>query len=336
MKKVLLSGVLVFISIVGGVFVRNALFFATGTNNAAVVVTIEDGATTRAIATQLAREGVIVHALAFRLYMRFFAKSVILKAGTYTITPHMTIPDIVTLLANGRGKRRDIVVTFPEGWTIAQMAKRLTAKGFDGAAFKALALAPPTELRAQFSVLASLPDGASLEGYLFPDTYNFLPDDDARTIVTTLLRNFEKKFTPAMREHIKQFQQSIHDVVTLASIVEREVHIAKERPIVSGIFYNRLHSGIALGSDATLDYIFGESKVKHTLEETQVDSPYNTYKYVGLPPGPIGNPGQNALRAAVYPQKTEYMYFLNNAKTGETVFSRTYEEHLRNKAHNGL
>ncbi len=337
MKNVVWGTVLGLLAGIGGwLFVRNAMFFATGTQDTPVTITVKDGATTRSIARLLMHDGVIAHEWALRAYLRFVAKNVVLKSGTYTIAPQMTIPDVVTLLASGKGQRRDITVTFPEGWTIAQMAERLTAKGFDGAAFKALALAPPADLRAQFPVLASLPKGASLEGYLFPDTYNFLPEDDARTIITALLKNFEKKFTPAMREHIMQFQQSIHAVVTLASIIEREVHIADERPIVSGIFYNRLRDGIALGSDATLDYIFSKSKIKHTLKETQVDSPYNTYKYAGLPPGPIGNPGVSALRAAVYPQKTEYFYFLNNAKTGETVFSRTYEEHLRNKEHNGL
>ena len=337
MKQIVQIVVVGVICCVGAwLFVHRALYTSTGAASDVATVTIADGATTQSIARQLAADQLIAHAWAFNLYMRLHGAGQTLKAGTYTIAPSLTIPDIVTLLSQGKSVRRDIAVTFPEGWTIAQMAQRLTQKGFDGAQFQKIAEAPDAQLRGAFAVLATLPQGMSLEGYLFPDTYNFLPETTPQEIVETLLANFEKKFTPAMRTHIAQYPYTLHQVVTLASIVEREVHKDTERPVVAGIFYNRLRAGMPLGSDATLDYIFGESKIKHSLEETQVDSPYNTYKHVGLPPGPIGNPGLSALRAAVYPAQTDYLYFLNNATTGKTVFSRTYDEHLANKSRNGL
>lgn len=321
---------------VGWFYVQHMMYDSYGNATDTKTIVISDGATTRSIATLLLAQNVIAKEWAFIAYMRFGDETGILKAGTYIIVPGLTIPDIATILVRGESLRRDIVVTFPEGWQIAQMAERLSAKGFDGKEFAMLAKTPSVQMRTQFDFLTTLPVGMSLEGYLFPDTYNFLPETTIEEIVTVMLKNFDKKFTQEMRSHIAGFEQSIHEVVTLASIIEREVHIDTERPIVSGIFYNRLRDGISLGSDATLDYIFGESKIKHTIEDTQVDSPYNTYKNTGLPPGPIGNPSISALRAAVYPQKTEYFYFLNNATTGETVFSRTYEEHLINKDRNGL
>ncbi len=325
------------IIVIGGLFfVRGVVYTSHGPVQEPVAVTIEDGATTKSIARNLAQNGLIAHEWAFVLYMRLHDDVGVLKAGTYTIAPFLTIPDIATILVDGKGVSRDISITFPEGWQIRQIAQRLIEKGFDGALFEEIARNPDAELRQKFEFLASLPEGMSLEGYLFPDTYSFLPEATARDIVEALLANFDKKFTPEMRAHITQFDQTIHDVVTLASIIEREVHIEKERPIVSGIFYNRLRDGMTLGSDATLDYIFGESKIKHTIEDTKVDSPYNTYQNPGLPPGPIGNPGVSSLRAATYPEKTEYYFFLNNATTGQTVFSRTYQEHLRNMDRNGL
>ncbi len=315
---------------------RFLVYNTHGTASENKTITIPDGATIQSIAVILEKEKLIVNKWAFVLYARFSDSGKTLKAGTYTIAPHLTIPDIVVLLSQGKSKRRDKIITFPEGWRIEQMAERLTAHGFDGDAFEKIARTPPEYIRAQFSFLKDLPEDASLEGYLFPDTYNFLPETAPEDIIVTMLKNFDRKFTKEMRDHIAQFNQSIHEAVTLASIIEREVHVDAERPIVSGIFYNRLHNNMPLGSDATLDYIFGESKIKHTQKETQVDSPYNTYKNIGLPPGPICNPGESALRAAVYPAKTDYLYFLNNAQTGETVFARTHDEHVANKRRNGL
>ncbi len=301
-----------------------------------VRVDIPSGASVVRIAELLAEHHRIPSAWMFRLYVRAVDAAKDLKAGTYEIPPRLTVPEVVALLQAGETVSRDIRVTIPEGWTIAQIADRLTTLGFDGDEFTKVAQTPPSEWRAAIPVLRSLPNDASLEGYLFPETYQFVPEASAQDIAHTMVRQMDRVFIPAWYDAARARGMSVHQIVTLASIVEREVHKEEERPIVAGIFYNRLRDGIALGSDATLDYIFGESKVKHTLEETRVDSPYNTYKYPGLPPGPIGNPGQSALRATLFPKETKYFYFLNNAETQETVFSETFQEHVRNKKRNGL
>ncbi len=305
------------------------------TSATAVRVEIPPGANVHTVAAILAREGVVQSAWLYRLYVRL-AQPALPKAGAYDIPAGARIPFVAQMLGRGDAVRRDVRVTFPEGWTLKQMADRLTARGFDGDAFLRVTRRPPAVLREDFALLRDLPKDASLEGYLFPETYDFAPEAAAEDIVRRMLAQMDRVFTPAMRTAARAHGLSVHEALTLASIVEREVHKEDERPIVSGIFYNRLRDGIALGSDATLDYIFGTPKIKHTLEETRVESPYNTYKYTGLPPGPIGAPSLSSLRAVAYPQKTAYYYFLNNAKTGETVFAKTLDEHVRNKAANGL
>lgn len=337
MKKFLLALVIIgmIALITGWLFVRNATQKALGDAPTAMDINIPAGAGVSAVATLLEQKGVVKYAWAFKLYMRQ-SESGTIKAGTYNIPPYLNVPDVVTLLVAGRTIKRDIAVTFPEGWTLGQIADRLTEEGFNGDGFKEIVTRPSEDLRERFDFLTSVPSGQSLEGYLFPDTYNFLPEATSRDIAETMLAHFGIKFSQEMRDHITRYGQSVHEIVTLASIIEREVHIDEERGIVSGIFYNRLRQDITLGSDATLDYIFGESKIKHTLEDTKVDSPYNTYKNLGLPPGPISNPGIGSLRAAVYPEETEYLFFLNNVKTGKTVFSKTFQEHVNNKGRNGL
>ena len=217
-----------------------------------------------------------------------------------------------------------------------QMAAELSAHGFDGQAFLKIAQAPTAEILSSFPLLATLPKGASLEGYLFPDTYYFAKEATPEGIIKKILNNTEARLTDDLRTAIKDQKKSQFEIMTMASIVEAEVRVARERPIVSGIFWKRLAEGIRLQSDATLDYILGTEAVKHSLEETRIDSPYNTYAKDGLPPGPIGNPGLSSIKAAIFPEQTEYFYFLNDAQTGETVFSKTFEEHVANKAKHGL
>jgi UPF0755 protein len=188
--------------------------------------------------------------------------------------------------------------------------------------------------------LREIPDGQSLEGYLFPDTYIFPEHATAELIVNELLENYGKR-TEKLREGYEKTMErkrlfDWHGLMTLASIVENEVRTKEDRRMVADLFIRRLEIGQSLQSDATLRYILGETKVKYSLEETRVVSPYNTYQNPGLPPGPIGNPGLESIEAVLSPLPNEYFYFLNNATTGETVFSKTFEEHVQNKSRNGL
>ncbi len=172
--------------------------------------------------------------------------------------------------------------------------------------------------------------------FLFPDTYFFTKENTAEDIIVKMLVDFDQKVDQPYHDRITAQGKSLYDVIIFASIIEGEVPSNTDRFIVAGIFRNRLDIGMALQSDATLDYIKGTPEIKHTHADTQIDSPYNTYKYPGLPPGPINNPSRASIDAALAPAETDYMYFLNNAQTGETIFARTLDEHNYNKNTNGL
>jgi len=189
----------------------------------------------------------------------------------------------------------------------------------------------------QFSFLEDKPKYYGLEGYLFPDTYRIYASSTVTEVIEKMLTNFDKKLTTQMRADIKAQGKTIYEVIILASLIEKEAPIDyqtsddRDARIIAGIFLNRLHIGQGLQSDATLSYIYGDNKPAHTGAELENSSPYNTYKYRGLPPGPICNPGILAIKAAIYPIITEYNYFLTPKGKDTVVYARTYQEHLQNK-----
>lgn len=188
----------------------------------------------------------------------------------------------------------------------------------------------------EFDFLETKPENLSLEGYLFPDTYRVFASSSPEEIVYRLLRNFDLKLTKEMREEIKRQGKTIHEIITMASIIEKEAPIfnqtsAEDARIISGVFWNRLRIGMALQTDASLSYIFEDKKPAHSGAELKVDSPYNSYLYRGLPPGPIANPGLIAIEAAIYPAKTDYFYFLTPLDGSRVYYAKTYQEHLNNK-----
>ncbi len=197
--------------------------------------------------------------------------------------------------------------------------------------------AQPEDFSKQFSFLEDKPTYYGLEGYLFPDTYRVYASSSARELVVKMLSNFDKKLTAKMRSDIKAQGRSIYEVVILASIIEKEAPIDYQTGdnydarLIAGVFLNRLKIGQGLQSDATLSYIYNDNKPAHSGAELEIDSPYNTYKYRGLPPGPICNPGLLALEAAIYPLETDYNYFLTPKGKSTVIYARTYEEHLQNK-----
>ena len=176
----------------------------------------------------------------------------------------------------------------------------------------------------------------TLEGYLFPDTYFFSKEINTEGIIEKMLDNFNKKLTESLREEIKSQGKTISEIITMASILEMEVRNKNDREVVSGIFWNRIKNRQPLQSDITLTYVLGVKKKQYSIEDTKADSPYNTYLNKGLPPGPISNPGMDAIIAALHPKATEYSYFLSDPDTGETVFAKTFEEHKKNKEAHGL
>ncbi|MDH4330587.1 MAG: endolytic transglycosylase MltG [Candidatus Moranbacteria bacterium] len=262
-----------------------------------------------------------------------------IKAGEYEIGAGMTIPEIAYLITRPKEAIEDHQkkITFPEGWDAKKMQSRLASNGLAVDDFLELFQNPSYfEEKYGYDFLSDLPQKATLEGYLFPDTYFFATDATSEEIIKKMLDNFDQKISQDLRDEIKKQGKSLHEIVIMGSLIEREVQSDEDKKTVGGIFWNRIEVGQALQSCATLAYILGESKEQYSYEDTQIESFYNTYLYPGLPPGPIAAPGLSSIEAAVYPDETDYNYFLTSQKTGETIFSKTLDEHNLNKVRHGL
>jgi UPF0755 protein len=335
MKRRIIFSMIIVATIVGGFFyVRAQIYFSHGDKNQNVIFEIKKGEGNAQIADNLERDGIISWKLYFLAYLKSQDLLNKIYPGEYLLNGDMTIPEIVIVITDS--KKVFEKVLFKEGWVATQMAEELQLHGFDGDAFLAIVNNPSKELVNQFSVFTDKPEIATLEGYLFPDTYYFAQESTPEGIVKKILNNTETKIDGDLRAEIKKQQKTIFDVIIMASIVEREVSSEEDRAIVSGLFWNRLVIGQALQSDATLSYIFNDKRGAHNLTQTKVDSPYNTYANSGLPIGPVSNPGLSAIKAAIYPKSSQYNYFLSDPETGQTIFSKTFEEHVENKFKYGL
>ncbi|HWQ60176.1 MAG TPA: endolytic transglycosylase MltG [Candidatus Fimivivens sp.] len=314
-------------------FLARSVETARGTHQESVTVTLSGAEGVFTFASDLKRQGVIGSELPFLYYLFREDLRTKLKAGNYSLSGAMPIRDIVAKIVRGETVEKGIKVTFPEGMTAAEMAARLDANGLPGAAFLSLVTYPDAALRGRYPFLASLPVGATLEGFLFPDTYFFDSKLGADAIIAKMLDGFKDRAVPMLSgvPVDKRYASLI-----LASIVEMEVRTDADRKTVADLFLRRIVSGMPLQSDATVRYALGVTKVKHSLADISIDSPYNTYANKGLPPGPVSNPGLSSIRAVLNPTPNTYLYFLNNPSTGETVFSTTFDEHVANKAKNGL
>lgn len=303
---------------------------------------IEKGDGVKKIAADLERAGLVKSSFYFETYVWLEKKQADFKAGEYVLSPKLSSREIVRIFTRGETLNRERTIKLIEGWNSKEMAKYLEAEGVAKADdFLRLASYSKNEAKKagaakdyseKFSYLADRPADAGLEGYLFPDTYRIFKDATSSDVIEKMLYNLDRKLTREMREEIARQKKTVFEIMTMASLVEKEVGSAEDMKIVAGIFWNRIKSGQALESCASLAYILGVNKPQYTIEDTKVRSPYNTYQNRGLPPGPITNPGIKAIAAAIYPTKTDYYYFLSRPDTGETVFSKTFEEHIANKA----
>ena len=291
------------------------------------VFVIEQGMNAKEVAHSLENNNFIRNAKAFEFLCKLEKADTKLMAGVYNLAPSMSSREILEVLL--KGPVPDVVrVTIPEGYTLEEIIDLLVANGlgtkqefyqamlsFNADDYEFLKEVPITEKR--------------LEGFLFPDTYFFAKDSEPKAILAKFLDRFEKELTEEALARLKQLNISIYTWVTKASIVEREAAKAEERPIIAGVFENRLNIGMALESCATVQYILNERKPVLSLEDIAIDSPYNTYKYSGLPPGPIANPGHASLNAVLYPAQTKYLFFVAK-NDGSHAFAATFEEHLQN------
>ncbi|HJV33392.1 MAG TPA: endolytic transglycosylase MltG [Patescibacteria group bacterium] len=302
-----------------------------------ILYVVPQGAGARAIGEGLEKAGLIRSPKYFLFTVWRRGDKDAFKAGSYELTPSMSTREIEALLAKGEPVSNEVAVTLLEGWTIDDMADYLEAQGiasreefYAEAGESAKPASGLPDWNASYPALRSRPADASLEGYLFPDTYRIYADGGAKALVRRMLDNFEAKLTPELRAEIKASGRSFHEIVTMASIIEREVRSDEDRALVSGIFWKRVDAGRGLEADSTVNYITGHSKPSVSYEETRIDHPWNTYKYRGLPPGPIGNPSLSAILAAIRPKANPYWYFLTDPQ-GKVYYARTLEEHAANR-----
>ncbi len=299
-------------------------------------VNIPQGANTGIIAAILYDADLIQNELAFRAYVYQHDLGQGFIAGQYELSPSMDVEQIIEKIQAGDVYTETLWFTIPEGYTINQIAARLAEMGLvDEEQFLNIAADPPAEMKEEFPFLEEIDDPEVdyvLEGYLFPDTYEIFSDAGTYDIVKIMLRRMDQVINAEeYREKMLEKGLSLHEILTVASLIEREARVDHERAIISGVIYNRLDIGQLLQIDATIQYILGETKEFLTYEDLEVESPYNTYQNPGLPPGPIASPGEAAIRAALNPEDSDYYYY--NYKyddSGEHYFSRTYEEHMEN------
>ena len=311
------------------VIVVLALIFGTGAlltrafsrpSGQPVRVVVPEGSTFRAAADSLANAGVIGRPRLFRAFARFSGGDRSLKPGTYLFRRGTPWRDVLAALTGGEGLVRS--VTIPEGYSLAQIAAALS-RALEVPADSVLAAARDTTMLRQLDV--PMP---TLEGYLFPDTYAFPEGTSAARAVAEMVRRFEREWQPDWNERLIALSLSRHQLVTLASIVEREARIASERPVIAAVYLNRLRIGMPLQADPTVQYARGEHTSRITYQDLEIDSPYNTYRYPGLPPGPIASPGGASLRASLNPADVNFLYFAA-FPDGRHEFRRTFEEHSR-------
>lgn len=255
-----------------------------------------------------------------------------IQSGEFNLSRSMTVDEIIDVITQKPEivEGETIKLVIPEGFERKLIAERIEEKGL-GSAEKFMEVTSDKSLfETEFPFLSTLNDGQSLEGFLFPATYDVTADEGEESIARKMLTAFQVRMENNFNEgNYNGFD--LNQMITLASIIEREIKIDDERPIASSVFYNRINQGMNLQSCATVQFILGERKPVLTVEETKIDSPYNTYINQGLPPAPIASPGMKSILAAINPADTDYLFFVKTGEDGSHTFTKTYEEHLNKK-----
>lgn len=306
--------------------------------------TVKPGDNLLTIASDLEKSGVISSEQALRIYVRLNNITANIKAGQYSIAKGTNVPNVIKIFEEGTFKA-SIGVTIPEGMRYEQIADLLAsefssssdATNFIKSEFLDICANPDKydfDLETENILTKYKPSGNPLRGLLFPDTYRFDFDSSAKIVVQTLVKNFEKRVIEngITDENLYKNQKSlksVYEVISLASIIEKEAGNDPDRPLVSGIFHNRLAANFPLQSDITIHFIKNDDDTFISFADTKIQSPYNTYLYAGVTPTPINNPGISSIKAALNPQKTEYFYFIYDAN-GKMYYAKTFAEHEEN------
>jgi UPF0755 protein len=302
-----------------GLVVANALRSGPALPPAGATVVVREGDRLADVAERLRNAGVVRSTVVFRAWARLTGRDRTLQPGRYRFTEPLDVSGVLQVLAAGVPTQE---ITVPEGLTVREIATLLASRGLADVDEVVCLAADP-----DFLLTAGVP-GPQLEGYLFPDTYRFAPDATAREVLETMVRRFHERFDVERHRRVAARRWSVNDVVTLASIIEKETGLAAERPLIAAVFANRLRLGMPLQSDPTVIYAIPEFSGNLTRADLARRSPYNTYVTSGLPPGPIANPGLAALDAAMTPADTPALYFVSR-NDGSHEFSTTLAEHNR-------
>ncbi len=291
-----------------------------------VLFTVPKGASTKRIATLLKENELIASEYGFKELSKDLGADGKMKAGDYMLSPSMNAETIIDKLQSGKVYVETVKVTIPEGYELKQIITRLVEAGLgDEAVFNQL-----VSEKYDYKFLNDIEASPSyLEGFLFPATYEFKKGSSEKQVIDRLLTQFNSIFKDEYYLKAYELDMSINEIMTLASIIEREAKLDEERALISSVFHNRLDKGRLLQSCATIQYALGERKQRLLNVDLEIESPYNTYKYKGLPPGPIASPGEKSIIAALYPEDSSYLYFRTTSKNdGSHHFSNTFEEHV--------
>jgi UPF0755 protein len=317
-----------------GAFVWDAFLASPVSGATPVSFVINKGESVKVISERLQEEGLLESAYFFTIYVWLTGTQADFQSGLFSLEPGLNFHALVSALTSA--KAQEVQVTFPEGYTLKNMEQILSASFSD---FSAESWEQATGVESELftagtHVLSGIPQGQGLEGYLFPDTYRFstsaTPDIIAETMVLTLKRRLSEAGVVIPDDLIMTNGLTFHEMLTLASIVEKEAATPEDMKIVADIFLTRLEIGMALQACSTINYLTGKNDPAVSAEDQTIVSPYNTYQVMGLPPGPISNPGMNAILAVLEPTPTAYLYFLTTPQ-GEMKYAQTYDEHVANK-----
>lgn len=289
-----------------------------------VRVMIAPGTPTRRIAEDLEEKGIVASSLVFRVIVRLQGIENSLRTGYYSFSPENDIFSVIEKI--NRGDVLTYRITVPEGLTMEQTAQLISGRSEDFSQEEFLEIAEEIELPYDYLPGDDFEVDYRLQGYLFPATYEFPVGSQPQVIIRKMMERFDRELNAQLFDRAEELGYEIHEMVTIASLIEREAKIDEERAKISSVIHNRLDINMHLQIDATVQYALPEWKSRLLFVDLEYDSPYNTYLNPGLPPGPISNPGRASLRAAFYPEETEYLFYIANPD-GSHNFSRTFEEH---------